>query len=89
MNNFPEYLRGPSDSPAYAPIMGVLITICALGFLSSMFPIIDYIVGAIVAVALLVTIIRVVEHIRREHRLDWEAQYGPLTEEEKEYTSDK
>lgn len=65
-----------------------LITICALGLLSALFPIIDFIIGAIVVTALLITIVRVVMHIQNERRLDWEAEFGPLTDEEKEQIND-
>lgn len=74
--------EGPTDSPDYPILMAGAVGLCLLGFASSVIPYFDIIMIGVVVTAGLVAVYRIVAHICRERRLDHEALYGPITEEE-------
>jgi hypothetical protein len=44
---------------------------------------VNLIISAFVIACVLTALVLYILHIRHERKLDWEAQYGPLNEEEK------
>lgn len=85
-NNFPEW--GPRNSPEFGPIIATLTIILGIACACAIFPIVASIVTIVFSLGLIAGVGYLIMWVRRERKLDWEAMYGPLTEEEKEHAND-
>lgn len=71
---------GPSHSPDYQPLMGLIVAVVVMGFLSAIFPIVELILSIIVIIGLISTAVGLIWYYARERKLDHEAFYGHISE---------
>lgn len=77
---------GPDSGPEFKFLMLGIVLLCASGMLSSIFPIVEIVMISLLILAGVTATIMLVRHVLKERRLDWEAFYGPLDEEETKET---
>lgn len=78
---------GPDHSPEFGLWMLAIVAFCMSGFLASIFPIIEVAISFFVITVGIFCAIRIALKVRNERRLDHEAMYGPITEQEKEQSN--
>lgn len=78
---------GPSHSPEYQPIMAGIIIVCALGFLCSIFPVLEIALSIFIMILIAMALIGGLHFLYKQYRLDQEVLHGDLGDlNEKEET---
>jgi hypothetical protein len=76
--SFRSFLGTDGADIEYAWLMIGIVGIPTIGFLTSIFPTVEFVITLLLICAGVAAIIVGIAHIRKERRLDWEAFYGPL-----------